>query len=403
MNTQTLSLADVSTDPALQTRVKGLDQDHVAELRDAYKANKPVPPGRVFRVGGKYLLTRGNHRVAGAKAAGLTELPFEVAEGTYEDAKLDAAASNAGHGLKRSNADKRQSVLVVIAVRSEWPNAKIADHCGVDSVFVDNVRAEVSAVAAAKAGKVSDRQKLSGSAGSKRKGGPRVTKADHAAEAAVRLKADPSRADADIAGELGCKPAVVGRARKALVREGLIPDPKPAAKAGPKADSAHGGGDEPRDEAVESPAAVEVIPPAALDGWGIPVQPHAAEAFGTVPKFKELLAAVQQAQRLFNEVANLPGGIFLTLPDVSSYRRGRKQEDGTYADRFVHEGLERAYQQVKAAVPTHTVCPYQYADKPHADDCRCCRGKNWTPPLSDSVPTVCIERAKAAFNVTEGE
>ena len=96
-----------------------------------------------------------------------------------------------------------------------------------------------------------------------------------------------------------------------------------------------------------------------------------------LPKFKELLAAIQAAQRLFNEVANLPGGKFLTLPDVSSYRRGKKGEDGEHADRFVHEGIERALHQVKTAAPKHTVCPYQFNDIPHQKECRTCRGLNW--------------------------
>lgn len=155
------------------------------------------------------------------------------------------------------------------------------------------------------------------------------------------------------------------------------------------------------DTVVDTPPTkpAKVIPPPAVDAWGIPVQEHAAVAFAAVPKFKELLSAIQTAQRLFNEVANLEGGKFLTLPDVSSYRRGKKGDDGEHADRFVHEGLETAYRQVKAATPTHTVCPYQYADSPHTKDCRCCRELNWTPVLGDNVPKVCVTRAKEAFGV----
>jgi hypothetical protein len=135
------------------------------------------------------------------------------------------------------------------------------------------------------------------------------------------------------------------------------------------------------------------------DAWGIPIQPHAAGAFAAVPKFRELVAAVRHAQKLFDEVANLEGGKFLTLPEVSSYRRGKKGDDGEHADRFVHPGLETALRQIKNAVPTHTVCPYQYADSPHKPDCPTCRDLNWTPPLSDSIPKVCVKRAKEAHGV----
>lgn len=163
--------------------------------------------------------------------------------------------------------------------------------------------------------------------------------------------------------------------------------------------------DDPKAAAKEElgRVAAKVVMPAETDAWGIPVQPHAAEAFAAVPKFRELLAAIQAAARLFNEVANLPGGKFLTLPDVSSYRRGKRLEDGTHADRFVHEGLERAAQQVKNATPAHTVCPWHYADAPHPAECATCRGLNWTPPLSANVPPVCVERAKAAHGVAGEE
>jgi len=150
--------------------------------------------------------------------------------------------------------------------------------------------------------------------------------------------------------------------------------------------------------------AVVVIPPQvksppSADAWGIPVQPHAAEAFAALPKFAELVAAISSAQRLFNEVANTPGGRFLTLPDVSSYRRGKRADDGTHADRFVHEGLETALRQVKAARPTHTVCPWNYVEAPHPDDCPTCKGLNWTPELSKSIPDEAVRKAKEAFGV----
>lgn len=129
------------------------------------------------------------------------------------------------------------------------------------------------------------------------------------------------------------------------------------------------------------------------DEWGIPIQDHAKEAFEAVPRFKELVAAIQHAQKLFNETANLAGGKFLTLPDVSSYRRGKKDDEGEHADRFVHEGLERAYQQVKNAMPTHTVCPWNYVDAPHPKNCATCKNLNWTPPLGKSIPKAAINRA----------
>lgn len=228
----------------------------------------------------------------------------------------------------------------------------------------------------------------------------------------------PSRTVADIAADAGVSKRTVEAAAKvkqkapellAAVKEGglsaavaaKVADlPKRKRQKIAKADDPKAVAKAELDKAAEEKP-VKVVPPPTLDAWGIPVLPHAAPAFDAVPRFKELLAAIQVAACLFNEVANLDGGKFLTLPDVSSYRRGKRLEDGTHADRFVHEGLERAAQQVKNAVPTHTVCPWHYADAPHPDNCPTCRGLNWTPPLGANIPPVCVSRAKTANGVPE--
>ncbi len=135
-----------------------------------------------------------------------------------------------------------------------------------------------------------------------------------------------------------------------------------------------------------------------VDAWGIPIQAHAEKAFAAVPQFKELLALVRKAQQLFNEIANTPGGKFLTLPAVSSYRRGKKDEEGEQADRFVMQELDAALQKIKNAVPTHTVCPWNYVKTAHPSDCKTCYGLNWTTPLTKNAE-VAKDAAKEAFGV----
>lgn len=143
-----------------------------------------------------------------------------------------------------------------------------------------------------------------------------------------------------------------------------------------------------------------VVPPVQVDEWGIPIQEHAVEVFAAVPQFNELIATLKLAQKQFNAVANMTGGKFLTLPEVSSYRRGKKAGDG-HEDRFVHEGLERALNQVKNAIPTHTVCPWHYVDGKHPEDCRTCGNLNWTPVLGNNIPDMARERARKKFKVKE--
>lgn len=143
---------------------------------------------------------------------------------------------------------------------------------------------------------------------------------------------------------------------------------------------------------------VAVEPPVLVDAWDIPVQPHAARAFAAVPKFKELMAAIREARRLFDEVASQDGGQFLTLPDVASYRRTGKGQEGEPVGRWVHPGLEQALSQVKNAVPAHTVCPWDHVEVGHPEDCRTCLNLRWTPPLSESSE-VAREAARRAYGV----
>ena len=137
----------------------------------------------------------------------------------------------------------------------------------------------------------------------------------------------------------------------------------------------------------------------ATDAWGVPIQPHAAEAFSDLPQFKELTTTLRKAARLFNELANRPGGKFLTLPTVASYRRGAKDKDtGEATDRFVMPELEAALQKVKAATPAHTVCPWRFVKADHPDDCPTCLGQDWTTPLTKNAE-VAKDAVRKAFGV----
>jgi hypothetical protein len=136
----------------------------------------------------------------------------------------------------------------------------------------------------------------------------------------------------------------------------------------------------------------------AVDAWGIPIQPHAQEAFAALPQFEELASLLRKCQKLFHALADSPGGRFLTRTGAATYFRKRDKND---EGRFVHKGLEKAAYDLKNAVPTHTVCPYHYVDAPHGDDCNCCFNLGWTPPLGDSIPSMCKRRAQKAFGVEE--
>jgi hypothetical protein len=73
-------------------------------------------------------------------------VPAKLIAGDRRAAILHAAAANANHGLRRTNADKRRSVETLL--RDEewraWSDAEIARRCLVDPKTVGNIRRELS-------------------------------------------------------------------------------------------------------------------------------------------------------------------------------------------------------------------------------------------------------------------
>ncbi len=347
--TKILLLSAIEIDPEIQPRAKGLDEPTVIRYMEAALAGEDFPPCVVYfdPLSKTHRLSEGFHRHEAFRRANIKQYDCIIRQGDRRDARLNACGSNSTHGLARSNADKRRAVEIVIEEYPSWSNPRIAKIAAVSAEFVRSVR---------------------------------PTEQDEAREGSDGKSQPATKKSSQVATVATCEDENPG--------ENADSDPQ----------------SEPESVEPDAPPAT-VKPPTQVDQWGIPIQPHATEAFAAIAKFKELTAAIREAQRLFNECAGLTGGKFLTLPEVSSYRRGAKQEDGTYADRFVHDGLERAAQQVKNAIPAYTVCPYQYADAPHPEgtECRCCHGLLWAPALSDSTPKVCIDRAKAALTPKQAE
>jgi len=139
---QMLALDSIVIDKDIQPRVKGLDEDHVDDLAEAYeRPDAEIPPPRVFVVAGRgNILTRGFHRVAAMKKKGKKKAECEVRYGTYAEADIDAASSNADHGLKRTNADKRNAVGKYLKHYPEWTDRKIAEAAGVGADLVADCR-----------------------------------------------------------------------------------------------------------------------------------------------------------------------------------------------------------------------------------------------------------------------
>jgi len=136
-----IELSKINTLGGTQPRAE-LNQETIAEYRDAYKAGATFPPVTLFFDGATYWLADGFHRFWGAKEAGKTTILEEITPGTQREAILYSLSANSKHGLKRSNADKRKAVKTLLddAEWSAWSDHELARRCAVSVSFVGDIR-----------------------------------------------------------------------------------------------------------------------------------------------------------------------------------------------------------------------------------------------------------------------
>lgn len=139
-----IALDKIRTDGGTQTRA-GIDRPTVDSYRDAMESGDRFPAVVVFHDGRDHWLGDGFHRYLAAAAAGKERIEAEVRQGTQRDAILYSVGANATHGLRRTNADKRRAVEMLLRDDewSQWSDRVIADKCGVSNRFVGVIRSEV--------------------------------------------------------------------------------------------------------------------------------------------------------------------------------------------------------------------------------------------------------------------
>lgn len=148
-----VALAALTRDPELACRAAGVKKSTVAEYAEAMRAGAAFPPVVVFvDQKGAHWLADGFHRCAAAELAGLAEIFADIREGSRKDALLHAASANSSHGLRRTNADKRRAVLLVLGSFPKWSDRKIGEACGVDHKTV--AAARLSALTSPKRGEI---------------------------------------------------------------------------------------------------------------------------------------------------------------------------------------------------------------------------------------------------------
>jgi hypothetical protein len=136
-----LALKNVTVDPKCQSRADGLDEATVAEYVEALAGGAEFPPLVVYHdTAGTNWLSEGFHRFEAYTRHGAKAVPVEMRPGNREAAILNSVGSNAAHGLKRTNKDKRHCVALVLELHPDWTSGRIAEAVGVSNRFVEDIR-----------------------------------------------------------------------------------------------------------------------------------------------------------------------------------------------------------------------------------------------------------------------
>lgn len=142
-----IRIDDIEIDERLQSRAS-IDVDVIQEYAAAMLLGDQFPPIDIVFDGMKYWLWSGFHRVFAAKAAGLETFEANVTDGSFADAWWLSLTTNATHGLRRTNADKRRAVERAFK-HPNWTSMsdmEIARHCAVSHNFVSVIRRELSLI-----------------------------------------------------------------------------------------------------------------------------------------------------------------------------------------------------------------------------------------------------------------
>lgn len=142
---QTLRTDQIGLDDVTQMR-QGVSHETVREYAEAMEQGAEFPPVIVYFDGRRHWLADGFHRARAHRFLSLPEIKADVREGTQRDAILHAVGANASHGLRRTNADKRRAVEVLLKDQewSGWSDREIARKAAVSNRFVSNMRSELS-------------------------------------------------------------------------------------------------------------------------------------------------------------------------------------------------------------------------------------------------------------------
>ncbi len=140
---QQIRIDNIKIDHGLQSRAS-MHVDEMSEFSRAIIEGAIFPPVDVYWDGTVYWLADGFHRIGAHKNAGVKNIRCTVHKGSREDAVVFSAGSNRKFSIKRSDADIRKAICMLLD-QEDWfrvSGSQIARHVGCSPMTVGRVREE---------------------------------------------------------------------------------------------------------------------------------------------------------------------------------------------------------------------------------------------------------------------
>ncbi len=140
---------DLKLSPMVRSHIREEVVDEYAEIY--HRGKVKMPPIDLFTEDGKvYLLGDGAHRTCALIKLKAKTVEATVHTGNREDALRFALTANERHGIRRTNADKRNAIREAVKQWSKCSDSQVAAMCAVDKHTVTDVRAEMEKAGAVK-------------------------------------------------------------------------------------------------------------------------------------------------------------------------------------------------------------------------------------------------------------
>ena len=137
-----IKVESIVIDPKVIDRVGGLDFGTIQTYADDMESGDIFPAVEIVSDGQSSWLVDGQHRLEAVKKLERETITANVTEGDYRDALLKSCATNAEHGKRRTNEDKRQKVMMLLEDEEwkTWSDREIARQCKVGHPLVGELR-----------------------------------------------------------------------------------------------------------------------------------------------------------------------------------------------------------------------------------------------------------------------